>query len=173
MQSRRSSPPRSATPPASQPTSRADPQRRRADSRRDWAHRRRESRGPPARPRSLARCRAGRARRPTPDLDDLVIELHPPTPAHDHVQLFLLLMRVPVREAIVGRDALVAKAALLELERLACVAELQARGAVEVGPEILQILLEVGERERHGRDPTVQALPRNEPECPHGPWRIP
>ena len=51
---------------ASQPTSRADPPRRRADSRRDWAHRRRGSRGPPARPRSLATCRAGRAPRPTP-----------------------------------------------------------------------------------------------------------
>jgi len=59
-------------------------------------------------------------------------------------------MRTAVWEAIVGRDALVAKAALLELERLACVAKLQVRCAVEVGPEILQILLEVPERERHG-----------------------
>ncbi len=50
----------------SQPTSRADPPRLRADSRRDRAHRRRGSRGPPARPRSLATCRAGRAPRPTP-----------------------------------------------------------------------------------------------------------
>src|SRR5204863_7947510 len=95
--------------------------------------------------------------------DDLVVELHPPVPAHDHVQLLLLLMRVAVREAIVGRDALVAKAALLELERLARVAELQVRRAVEVGPEILQILLEVPERERHGRDPTVQSPPRRAP----------
>ena len=50
----------------SQPTSRADPPRLRADPRRDWARRRRGSRGPPARPRSLATCRAGRAPRPTP-----------------------------------------------------------------------------------------------------------
>src|SRR3954449_2934548 len=72
-------------------------------------------------------------------------------------------MRVAVREAIVGRDALVAKAALLELERLGCEVELQIRRAVEVGPEILQILLEVPERERHGRDPTVQSPPRRAP----------
>ena len=52
--------------PASQPTSRAGPPRRRADSRRDWARRRRGSRGLPARPRSLATYRAGRAPRPTP-----------------------------------------------------------------------------------------------------------
>ena len=49
----------------SQPTSRADPPRLRADPRRGWAHRRRGSRGPPARPRSLATYRAGRAPRPT------------------------------------------------------------------------------------------------------------
>ena len=51
---------------ASRPTSRADPPRLRADPRRDWARRRRGSRGPPARPRSLATYRAGRAPRPTP-----------------------------------------------------------------------------------------------------------
>jgi hypothetical protein len=51
---------------AGQPTSRADLPRLRADSRRDRAHRRRGSRGPPARPRSLATCRAGRVPRPTP-----------------------------------------------------------------------------------------------------------
>ena len=58
--------PKRARPGASQPTSRADPPRLRADPRRDWARRRRGSRGPPARPRSLATCRAGRAPRPTP-----------------------------------------------------------------------------------------------------------
>jgi hypothetical protein len=61
---------------------------------------------------------------------------------------------VAVGETIAGRDVLVAKAGLLELERLRCDAELQVRRAVEVGPDILQILLEVPERERHGRDPT-------------------
>jgi len=56
-------------------------------------------------------------------------------------------MRVAVREAIVGRDALIAEAGLLELERLGCEAELQVRRAVEVGPEIVEVLLEVPERE--------------------------
>src|SRR3954469_20139526 len=104
------------------------------------------------RPALVASPRAGRDAHHVPllDLDDLVVELHPPAPAHDHVQLLLLLVRVAVWEAIAGRDALVAKAALLELERLACEAELQVRRAVEVGPEILQILLEVPEREWHG-----------------------
>src|SRR4051794_28704196 len=31
---------------------------------------------------------------PFHDLDDLVVELHPPAPAHDHVHLLLLLVRV-------------------------------------------------------------------------------
>ena len=51
---------------ASQPTSGADHRRLRADPRRGWARRRRGSRGPLARPRSLATYRAGRAPRPTP-----------------------------------------------------------------------------------------------------------
>ena len=109
------------------------------------------------RPAFVASPRAGRDAHHVPllDLDDLVVELHPPAPAHDHVHLLLLIVRVAVREAIVGRDALIAQAALLELERLARVAELKVRRAVEVGPEILQILLEVPQRERHGRDPIV------------------
>ena len=69
---------------------------------------------------------------PLLELDDLVVELHPPAPAH-HVQLLLQLVRVAVREAIVGRNALVAKAGLFELERLGCEAELQVRRTVEVG----------------------------------------
>src|SRR5213596_1183231 len=55
---------------------------------------------------------------PLLELDDLVVELHPPAPAHDHVHLLLLLVRVSVRKPIAGRDALVAQAGLLELERL-------------------------------------------------------
>src|SRR3979409_2705759 len=92
------------------------------------------------RPALITSPRAGRDAHHVPllDLDDLVVELHPPAPAHDHVQLLLLLVRVAVREAIVGRDALVAQAALLELERLACEAKLQVRRAVEVGPKMLQ-----------------------------------
>ena len=48
----------------SQATSRAGPRRPRAEPRRDWARRSRGSRGPPARPRSHAKHRAGRAPRP-------------------------------------------------------------------------------------------------------------
>src|SRR3954451_8279991 len=114
------------------------------------------------RPGLVASPRTGRDAHDVPllDLDDLIVELHPPAPAHDHVHLLLLLVRVAVGEAIAGRDALVAKAGLLELERLACEAEFQVRRAVEVGSDILQILLEVPERERHGRDSTVQSPPR-------------
>src|SRR4051794_12634749 len=118
------------------------------------------------RPALIASPRAGWDAHHVPllDLDHLVVELHPPAPAHDHVHLLLLLMRVAVGEAIVGRDALIAQAAPLELERLARVAELKAGRAVEVGPEILQILPEVPQRERHGGDPTVhQAGPSCQP----------
>src|ERR1044072_3713218 len=113
------------------------------------------------RPALVASPRAGWDAHHVPllDRDDLVVELHPPAPAHDHVDLLLLLVRVAEREAIVGRYALVAQAALLELKRLACVAKLKVRRAVEVGPEILQILLEAPERERHGRDPTIRLRP--------------
>ena len=72
------------------------------------------------RPGLVASPRAGRDAHHVPllDLDDLVVELHPPAPAHDHVHLLLLLVRVAEREAIAGRDALVAQAGLLKLERL-------------------------------------------------------
>jgi hypothetical protein len=62
----------------------------------------------------------------------------------------LLLVRVAVRKAIAGRDALVAQAGVLELERLGRRAELQVRRAVELRAEVLQILLDVPERERQG-----------------------
>src|SRR5438132_8419566 len=88
---------------------------------------------------------------PPLDLDDLVVELHPPAPAHDHEHLLLLLVRVAVRKPVVRRDALIAQAALLELERVARETELQVRRAVEVGPHVRQILSEVPARERHGR----------------------
>src|SRR4051812_21062522 len=112
------------------------------------------------RPGLIASPRTGRDAHHIPllELDDLVIELHPPAPAHDHVHLLLLLVRVSVRKPIAGRDALVAQAGLLELERLGRQAELQVRRAVEIGPEIVQVLLEVPERERHGRNPTVPSL---------------
>src|SRR4051794_21093170 len=87
---------------------------------------------------------------PFPELNDLVVDLHPAAPAQDHVHLLLLLVRVAVRKAIAGRDALVAQAGFLELERLGRHAELQVRRAVELGPEILQVVLEVPESERHG-----------------------
>src|SRR4051794_17842089 len=97
---------------------------------------------------------------PLPELDDLVVELHPPAPAHDHVHLLLLLVRVAVGKAIAGRDALQAQAGLLELERIGRQTELQVRRAVEVGPDVLQILLQVPEREGHGRDPTQTGATR-------------
>src|SRR3954469_6891119 len=103
------------------------------------------------RPCLVASPRTGRDAHhvPLPELDDVVVELHPPAPAHDHVHLLLLFVRVAVRKAIAGRDALVAQTGLLELERLGRQAELQVRRAVEPGPEVLQISLEVLERERH------------------------
>ena len=47
-------------------------------------------------------------------------------------------------------DALVAQAGCLKLERLGRRAELQVRRAVEPRADVLQILLDVPERERHG-----------------------
>src|SRR5215217_7445060 len=82
---------------------------------------------------------------PFPELDDLVVELHPPAPAQDHVHLLLLPVRVAVRKAISGRDALVAQTRALELERLGGQAKLQLRRTIEVGPKVLQVLLEVPE----------------------------
>src|ERR671931_2167386 len=92
------------------------------------------------RPGLVASPRTGRDahRVPLLELDDLVVELHPPTPAHDHVHLLLLLVRVAVRKAIAGRDALVADAGLLELERLGLRVELQVRRTLEIGPNVLQ-----------------------------------
>src|SRR5256885_12401560 len=103
------------------------------------------------RPRLVASPRTGRDAHRVPflELDDLIVDLHPPTPAHDHVHLLLLLVRVAVREAIAGRDALIAQAGFLELERCGRRAELQVRCAVEPGAEVLQIL-DVSECERHG-----------------------
>src|ERR687888_2166195 len=104
------------------------------------------------RPGLVASPRTGRDahRVPLLESDDLVVDLHPPAPAQNHVHLLLLLVRVAVRKAIAGRDALVAQRGFLELERLGRRAELQVRGAVEPGANVLQILLDVPERERHG-----------------------
>src|SRR5918993_2000448 len=100
----------------------------------------------------VASPRTGRDAHRVPflELDDLVVDLHPPAPADDHVHLLLLLVRVAVRKAIAGWDALVAQAGVFELERLGRQAELQVRRAVEVGTEVRQIVLDVPERERHG-----------------------
>src|SRR5437899_6652520 len=104
------------------------------------------------RPGLVASPRTGRDahRVPLLEFDDLVVDLHPPAPAQDQVDLLLLLVRVAVRKAIAGRDALVAQGGLLELERLGRRAELQVRGAVEPRADVLQIFLDVPERERHG-----------------------
>src|SRR3954452_13627715 len=112
------------------------------------------------RPGLVASPRAGRdaQRVPLPELDDLVVQLHPPAPAQDHVHLLLPSVRVAVRKAIAGRDALVAEAGPLELERLGGQAELESRRAVEPGSDVLQVLLEVPARERHGRHRTAPRL---------------
>src|SRR5437764_15162643 len=88
----------------------------------------------PLRPGLVASPRTGRDadRVPLLELDDLVVELHPSAPAQDHVHLLLLLVRVAVRKAIPGRDALVAQAGLLDLERLGRQAELKVRRAVKL-----------------------------------------
>src|SRR5437588_7313151 len=85
------------------------------------------------RPGLVASPRTGRDayRVPFPELDDLVVELHPPAPAQDHVHLLLLLVRVAVQKAIARRDALVAETRFLELERVGSQVELQVRRAVE------------------------------------------
>src|SRR4029077_3628638 len=97
------------------------------------------------RSRLVASPRTGRDahRVPFRELDDLVVELHPPAPAQDHVHLLLRLVRMAVRKAIAGWNALGAQAGLLEFERLRRQPELQVRRAVEHGPEILHVLLEV------------------------------
>src|SRR5256885_5099234 len=103
-------------------------------------------------PGLVASPRAGRDAHRVPffELDDLVVDLHPPAPAQDHVLLLLLHVRVAVRKAIAGRDALIAQGGFLELERLGRSAELQVRRAVEPRADVLQIPLDVAERERHG-----------------------
>src|SRR5215831_21187282 len=87
----------------------------------------------------VASPRTGRDadRVPLRDLDDLIVDLHPPAPAQDHVHLLLRLVRVAVRKAIAGRDALVAQGGVLERERLGRRAELQVRRAVEPWADVL------------------------------------
>src|ERR671936_1775260 len=104
------------------------------------------------RPGLVASPRTGRDphRVPFLELDDLVVDLHPPAPAQDQVHLLLLLVRMAVWKAIAGRDALVAQGGFLELERLGRGAEFQIRRAVEPRADVLQILLDVAECERHG-----------------------
>src|SRR5881396_2419972 len=76
------------------------------------------------------------------ELDNLLVELHPPAPAQDHVHLLLLLVRVAIRKAIAGRDALVAEARFLQLERHRRQTKLQVRRPVEIGPDVLKEDLE-------------------------------
>ena len=91
---------------------------------------------------------------PLLELHDLVVELHPPAAAHDHIDLLLRLVGVAVWEAMVGRDALIAQTGLFKLERLACQAELEVWRAVESGPDVLQVRPEILEREWHPRNLT-------------------
>src|SRR4029077_16590967 len=103
-------------------------------------------------PRLVASPSAGRDthRVPCSERDDLVVDFHPAAPAHDHVHLLLLHVRMAVRKAIAGRHALVAQSGFLEPERLGRRAELEVRRAVEPRADVLQILLDVPERELHG-----------------------
>src|SRR5947199_4452879 len=80
-------------------------------------------------PGLVASPRAGRDAHRIPffELDDLVVNFHPPAPAQDHVHLLLLLVPVAVRKAIAGRETLAAQGGFLELERLGRRAELQGR----------------------------------------------
>src|SRR3954454_12041037 len=85
-------------------------------------------------PGLVASPRTGRDayRVPLLQLHDLVVELHPPAATQDQVHLLLLPVRVAVRKAIARRDALVAQAGSLELERLGRQAELEVGRAAEV-----------------------------------------
>jgi len=83
------------------------------------------------------------------DLDDLVVDLYPPAAAHDQVDLFLALVCMPEGEAIPGRDTLIGQGRLLELERLGGCPELQVWRAVEHRADVLKILLEIPDGERH------------------------
>src|SRR5262249_45701657 len=87
------------------------------------------------RPGLIASPGAGRDahRVPLPHLDDLVVEFHPPTPPHHHVDLLLRPVRVAVGKAVAGWDLLMGQAGLLELERLGRRPELQVWRAVEHG----------------------------------------
>src|SRR5438128_9821987 len=86
----------------------------------------------------VASPRTGRDAHRVPflELDDLVVELHPPAPAQDHVHLLLLPVRVAVRKAIAGRYALVPQTGSLELARLGRQAELKVRRDVEPGSAV-------------------------------------
>jgi hypothetical protein len=84
------------------------------------------------------------------DRDDLVVDLHPPAPVHDQVHLFLPLVCMPKWEPVAGRDALVSEGRVLELECLGGGPELELRRAVEHRADVLKILLEIPEGERHG-----------------------
>src|ERR1051326_493998 len=102
---------------------------------------------------------------PLLELDDLVVELHAPAPAHDDVHLLLPLVRVAVWKATAGRDALVAEPGFLEPERDGRRAELEVRGAVELRPDVLQVL-NVPERERPGRVSALSGPAAVPPPCP-------
>src|SRR3954468_4365570 len=96
------------------------------------------------------RPRRNAHRIPLRELDDLLVDLHPPAAAHHHVDLLLGRVRVAVRKAIAGRDALVAQGRFLQPERQGRGAELEIGRAVEPRADVLDVLLDVAVRERHG-----------------------
>src|SRR5581483_2501015 len=105
------------------------------------------------RARLVAPPHAGRDAHGVPllELDDLAVDFHPPAPPDDNVDLLLRQVCVAVRKAVAGRDALIAQGRVLQRERLRRSAELQVGRAVELRTEVLEIPLDVRERERHGR----------------------
>src|SRR5207237_7285076 len=62
-------------------------------------------------PGLVASPRAGRDAHRVPffELDDLVVDFHPPAPAQHHVDLLLLHVRVAVRNTMAAPDALLAQ----------------------------------------------------------------
>ena len=96
------------------------------------------------------RTRRDAHRVPLIDRDDLVVDLYAPAPTDYHVHLLLCPVRMAVGKPIASRDTLIGQTAALEFERFGRRTELQVRCAIEHRPDLLQILLEVPERERHG-----------------------
>ena len=113
--------------------------------------RRRGSRGPPPRPRHLAMYRADRVRRPLLRPRRSRRGTNVTAPAHDYVHLSCSCAGrtgTGSRAGCAGSSGRTASSRAAWLPRR----NSRSRRAVEVGPDVRQILSEVPERERHGRE---------------------